>query len=46
MVVLVILGIGAWTGYTMTTTPPSKPIEEMSAETATEPQAENKSTTT
>lgn len=33
-----ILGIGAWIGYTMATTPPPKPIEEI---TTQEP-AENK----
>ena len=33
-----ILGIGAWIGYTMATTPPPKPIEEIT----TEPPAENK----
>jgi len=31
-----ILGIGAWIGYTMATTPAPKPIEEVSAETKTE----------
>ena len=31
-----ILGIGAWIGYTMATTPAPKPIEEISAETKTE----------
>jgi hypothetical protein len=41
-----ILGIGAWIGYTMATTPPPKPIEEITAETATEPQTEDKSETT
>jgi hypothetical protein len=30
-----ILGIGAWIGYTMATTPPPKPIEEISAEDQT-----------
>ena len=33
-----ILGIGAWIGYTMATTPPPKPIEEIT----TEAPAENK----
>jgi hypothetical protein len=33
-----ILMIGAWIGYTMATTPPPKPIEEIT----TEPEAENK----
>jgi hypothetical protein len=27
-----ILGIGSWIGYTMTTTPPPKPIEEITIE--------------
>ena len=27
-----ILGIGAWIGWTMATTPPPKPIEEMASE--------------
>ena len=35
---IAILGIGAWIGYTMATTPPPKPIEEIT----TEPQTENK----
>jgi len=29
---LAILGIGAWIGWTMATTPPPKPIEEIEAE--------------
>jgi predicted DNA-binding transcriptional regulator len=33
---IAILGIGAWIGYTMATTPPPKPIEEITAETQTE----------
>ena len=33
---IVILGIGAWIGMTMATTPPPKPIEEIAAETETE----------
>ena len=31
-----ILAIGAWIGFTMATTPPPKPIEEIAAETQTE----------
>ncbi len=31
-----ILGIGAWIGWTMATTPPPKPIEEIEAEEAKE----------
>jgi len=29
---IAILGIGAWIGWTMATTPPPKPIEEIRAE--------------
>ena len=29
---IAILGIGAWIGYTMASTPPPKPIEEITAE--------------
>jgi predicted DNA-binding transcriptional regulator len=29
---IVVLGIGAWIGWTMATTPPPKPIEEIEAE--------------
>lgn len=29
---IAILGIGAWIGYTMATTPPPKPIEEITTE--------------
>ncbi len=36
---IAILGIGAWIGYTMATTPPPKPIEEMTAEPIAEPEA-------
>ncbi len=35
---IAILGIGAWIGYTMATTPAPKPIEEITAEI----QSENK----
>jgi len=35
-----VLGIGAWIGWTMATTPPPKPIEETQAE----PTEETKST--
>jgi predicted DNA-binding transcriptional regulator len=34
---IAILGIGGWIGYTMATTPPPKPIEEITAE----PEKEN-----
>jgi len=30
---IAILAIGAWIGYTMASTPPPKPIEEIAAET-------------
>jgi predicted DNA-binding transcriptional regulator len=33
---IAILSIGAWIGYTMASTPPPKPIEEITAETETE----------
>jgi predicted DNA-binding transcriptional regulator len=33
---IAILGIGTWVGYTMATTPPPKPIEEIPAETQKE----------
>jgi hypothetical protein len=32
-----ILGIGAWIGYTMLTTPPPKPIEEITTEAENKP---------
>jgi hypothetical protein len=40
---IAVLGIGAWIGYTMATTPPPKPIEEITSEQAAEP--ESKTTT-
>ena len=33
---IAILGIGGWIGYTMATTPPPKPIEEITTETINE----------
>ena len=30
-----IMGIGGWIGYTMATTPPPKPIEDLTTETET-----------
>jgi hypothetical protein len=33
---IAILIIGAWIGYTMATTPPPKPIEEITAQSETE----------
>jgi len=41
--ILGILGIGAWIGWTMATTPPPKPIEELEKEIeAEEPKKEEK----
>jgi len=41
--ILGILGIGAWIGWTMATTPPPKPIEELEKEIeAEEPKEEEK----
>ena len=37
-----ILGIGAWIGWTMATTPPPKPIEEIEAEEKKEEEEEKK----
>jgi Na+/H+-dicarboxylate symporter len=37
-----ILGIGAWIGWTMATTPPPKPIEELEAEETKEEEEEKK----
>ncbi|NIW16507.1 transcriptional regulator [Candidatus Bathyarchaeota archaeon] len=37
-----ILAIGAWIGWTMATTPPPRPIEEIEAETMMEEQEEEK----
>ena len=36
--VVAILAIGAWIGWTMATTPPPKPIEEITTETEEEPE--------
>ena len=33
---IAIMGIGAWIGWTMATTPPPKPIEEITSEIETE----------
>ncbi len=38
---IAIIGIGAWIGWTMATTPPLKPIEEITSADETKP-AENK----
>ena len=37
-----IMGIGAWIGWTMATTPPPKPIEEITAEPEKEPEEPKK----
>jgi len=37
-----ILGIGAWIGWTMATTPPPKPIEEIEKELEEESSEESK----
>jgi len=37
---LLVLGIGAWIGWTMATTPPPKPIEEIEAEEKAEEKEE------
>jgi len=37
---IAILGIGAWIGWTMATTPPPKPIEEIEAEEKKEEEKE------
>jgi predicted DNA-binding transcriptional regulator len=37
-----ILGIGAWIGWTMATTPPPRPIEEIEAEESLEEEKEEK----
>jgi len=39
---ILILGIGAWIGWTMATTPPPKPIEEFEAEEKKEETGEEK----
>ena len=39
---IAIMGIGAWIGWTMATTSPPKPIEEVASETEKEGQAEPK----
>lgn len=37
---IVVLGIGAWIGWTMATTPPPKPIEEIQSEEGMRPISE------
>jgi hypothetical protein len=43
---IAILGIGGWIGYTMATTPPPKPIEDIANDTTTEQQIDSKTSTT
>jgi predicted DNA-binding transcriptional regulator len=42
---IAVLGIGAWIGYTIATTPPPKPVEEITGEIQKETETENQSTT-
>lgn len=42
LALVAILGIGAWIGWTMATTPPPKPIEELTGETEEKQSAEQK----
>lgn len=39
LLVMLVLGIAGWIGWTMASTPPPKPIEELTAPTAPEPSA-------
>lgn len=39
---LAILGIGVWIGWTMATTPPPKPVEDLELEDTTESPGEEK----
>lgn len=39
---IIVMGIGAWIGWTMATTPPPKPIEEIASEAEERKQEENK----
>jgi cytoskeletal protein RodZ len=41
---IAIMGIGAWIGWTMATTPPPKPIEEITSEIETEQKATEEKT--
>jgi len=43
---ILIFGIGAWIGWTMATTPPPKPIEEIEAELEEETKKEEEKSTT
>ena len=39
-----IMGIGAWIGWTMATTPPPKPIEDLASETEEKKEIEHEDT--
>jgi len=39
---IAVMGIGAWIGWTMATTPPPKPIEEITSEIEEKTEKENK----
>jgi len=39
---IAVMGIGAWIGWTMATTPPLKPIEEITSEIEEKTEEENK----
>ena len=39
---IAVMGIGAWIGWTMATTPPPKPIEEITSEIEEKTEEENK----
>ena len=43
--IILIFAIGAWIGWTMATTPPPKPIEEIETEIETEEEKEEKTET-
>jgi predicted DNA-binding transcriptional regulator len=43
LLVMLVLGIAGWIGWTMASTPPPKPIEELTAPMATETPATMKS---
>jgi predicted DNA-binding transcriptional regulator len=42
LALIAILGIGAWIGWTMATTPPPKPIEEITSEIEEKSEEESK----
>jgi len=43
LALIAILGIGVWIGWTMATTPPPKPIEEITSETEEKTEEKGKS---